>query len=98
MDTVKFIYELFGPLYGKFFGGLIFALPLLGMEAFTGEGNALKVLAPTHYITKLFNLYNLNESLMSGIKDFIFIIVISVILFGAATIKVTLSKEGRKCA
>ena len=94
----KCVYELFGPLYGKVIGGLIFTLPILGMEAFTGEGNALKVLAPTHYITKLFNVYNLNGTFNSNIEDLIFIILLSVILFGVANIKVSLSREGRKCA
>lgn len=94
----KCVYELFGPLYGKVIGGLIFALPILGMEAFTGEGNALKVLAPTHYITKLFNVYNLNGNFNSNIKDLIFIVLISAVLLGIANIKVALSKEGRKCA
>ncbi len=93
----KFVYELFGPLYGKVVGGLIFSLPIIGMEAFTGEGNALKILAPTHYITKLFNVYNLNGNYNSNIKDLIFIVLLSAALFGIANIKVALSKEGRKC-
>lgn len=94
----KCVYELFGPLYGKFIGALIFSLPILGMEAFTGEGNALKVLAPTHYITKLFNVYNLNGNFNKNIKDLIFILLLSAILFGIANIKIGLSKEGKKCA
>lgn len=94
----KCVYELFGPLYGKVIGGLIFTLPIIGMEAFTGEGNALKVLAPTHYITKLFNVYNLNGNFSNNIKDLIFIVLLSAVLFGVANIKVALSKEGRKCA
>lgn len=94
----KFVYELFGPLYGKVVGGLIFTLPIIGMEAFTGDGNALKVLAPTHYITKLFNVYNLNGNFNNNINDLIFIILLSAVLFGVASIKVALSKEGRKCA
>ena len=94
----KFVYVLFGALYGKVIGGLIFILPIIGMESFTGEGNALKVLAPTHYITKLFNVYNLDGSFNSNIKDLIFIVLLSAVLFGIAIIKVALSKEGRKCA
>ncbi|MDV4152738.1 ABC transporter permease [Clostridium sp. AL.422] len=98
VSIIKCVYELFGANYGKVIGGLVFALPILGMEAFTGEGNALKVLAPTHYITKLFNVYNLNGNFNSNIKDLIFIVILSVVLFGIANIKVSLSKEGRKCA
>ncbi|MGG7143329.1 ABC transporter permease [Clostridium nigeriense] len=94
----KFVYELFGPIYGKVVGGLIFTLPIIGMEAFTGEGNALKVLAPTHYITKLFNVYNLNGNFNSNIGDLTFIIIFSLVLFAIANIKVALSREGRKCA
>lgn len=93
----KFVYELFGPLYGKVIGALVFSLPIIGMEAFTGEGNALKILAPTHYITKLFNVYNLNGNFNSNIKDLVFVVILSAVLFSIANIKVILSKGGRRC-
>ncbi len=94
----KFVNVLFGANYGKIVGVLIFSIPIIGMEIFTGEGNALKVLAPTHYISKLFNIYNLEGNFNNNIKDFMFIILLSLILFGIANIKIFLSKEGRKCA
>lgn len=94
----KFVNELFGANYGKVVGALIFSIPIIGMEMFTGEGNALKVLAPTHYISKLFNIYNLNGSFNDNIKDFIFIVAFSLILFAITNIKIFLSKEGKKCA
>lgn len=94
----KFVNELFGAKYGKVVGALIFSIPIIGMEMFTGEGNALKVLAPTHYISKLFNIYNLNGNFNDNIKDFIFIIVFSLTLFAITNIKIILSKEGKKCA
>ncbi|WP_195265667.1 MULTISPECIES: ABC transporter permease [unclassified Clostridium] len=94
----KFVYTFFGAKYGKVVGALIFTLPIIGMEMFTGEGNALKVLSPTHYISKLFTLYNLNGSFSANNKDLILILSISIILFIIAILKISLSKEERRCA
>jgi ABC-2 type transport system permease protein len=94
----KFIYTFFGATYGKVIGGLLFALPIIGMEMLTGEGNALATLAPTHYISKLFTLYNLNGDFSGNTKDLVLILVASAILLLIALIKVNACEGGRKCA
>lgn len=94
----KLVYTFFGALYGKTIGGLLFALPIIGKEMFTAEGNVLAILAPTHYISKLFTLYNLNGSFSGNTKDLILILAASAILFLIALIKVNSCEGGMKCA
>lgn len=100
----KSVLTFFGAKYGKLIGALIFTLPIIGMEAFTGEGNALKVLAPTHYISKLLNIYNLEGSISSNISDLSLVILIPTILLALATIKIVISRKialsrgDKKCA
>lgn len=94
----KCVNSFFGPKYGKLVGLVLFMLPIIGMEMFTGEGNALASFAPTHYISKLFNLYNLNGNLSGVGQDIIMIFGVSVILFVITIIKESLTKGGRRCA
>lgn len=95
----KCIYTFFGAVYGKVVGILVFTFPILGMvESFTGAGAELRILDPTHYISKLFTLYNLNGNFSLNNKDLVLILCFSLILFMISVLKITLSKGGRRCA
>jgi ABC-2 type transport system permease protein len=84
--------------YGQFVGMIIFILPILGMEMFNGKGNLLANFAPTHYITKAFETFNLNGNIRGVEKDLLFIVAVSLLLFIIVFIKESLSKGGRRCA
>ncbi|MBD7910527.1 MULTISPECIES: ABC transporter permease [Clostridium] len=94
----KFITCCIGKKYGQVVGIMIFALPILGMEMFTGKGNLLAKFAPTHYITKAFESFSLNGSITGSEKELLWIIGISILLFIIVFIKEGISKGGRRCA
>ena len=41
----------------------LFILPVIGMEMFSGQVNIISKLAPTHYISKAFEMFNLNGNI-----------------------------------
>lgn len=91
------VISLFGPKYGKVVAVVLFMVPIASMEMFSGVGNALAVLSPSHYIIRGFTMFSLNGNLV-GVEKYIGIILaISVGLFIVASIKEILSKEGKKC-
>jgi len=93
----KFVYYLFGEIYGKVVGMALFILPIIGMEMFSGEANVISKLAPTHYISKAFDMFNLNGSITEVQNELLIIIGASFILFIIVVIKESLSKGAKKC-
>ncbi|MGL4106718.1 ABC transporter permease [Clostridium sp. LP20] len=87
------IKSFFGEKYGKIVGLVIFMLPIIGMEMFTGSGTVFAELAPTHYISKAFSAYCLNGNLIGVEKEVFWIIAISIGIFIITLIKEMKSKE-----
>ncbi|PRR81838.1 ABC transporter permease [Clostridium vincentii] len=95
----KFVYYLFGEVYGKVVGMALFILPVIGMEMFTGEEvNVIAKLAPTHYISKALEMFNLNGNIAEVKTELLIIIGVSLLLFTIVVIKESLSKGAKKCA
>lgn len=94
----KSISTIFGPKYGKIIGTIIFTLPLISGEIFSGEGNKIALLTPTHYLNNAFNLYNLNGNLKGCGKWILIIITMSIIIYSAAIIKAVIQGRKKICA
>ncbi len=94
----KSISTIFGPKYGKIIGTIIFTLPLISGEIFSGEGNKIALLTPTHYLNNAFNLYNLNGNLEGCGKWILIIITMSIIIYSAAIIKAVIQGRKKVCA
>lgn len=94
----KFVYHIFGEVYGKVIGFALFILPVIGMEMFSGQANVISKLAPTHYIAKAFEIFNLNGSIAEVQNELLIILGASFLLFIIVVIKESLSKGVKKCA
>ncbi len=94
----KSISTIFGPKYGKIIGTIVFTLPLISGEIFTGKGNKIALLTPTHYLNNAFNLYNLNGNLEGCGKWVLIIFTISIIIYSAAVIKAVIQGRKKVCA
>ncbi|MDS0526996.1 ABC transporter permease [Clostridium sp. SHJSY1] len=94
----KFITTLFGKKYGQAVGLIIFLIPTLCMEMFSGQSNLLSKFMPTHYITKALNTLDTNGNLIGSEKDLIFILGASALLFLIIFIKESFSKGGERWA
>jgi len=94
----KFISNIFGDVYGKVAGMALFILPVIGMEMFSGQENVIAKLAPTHYISKAFEMFNLNGNINLVQNELLIILGASFILFIIVVIKESLSKGAKKCA
>jgi len=94
----KSISTIFGAKYGKIIGTIIFTLPLISGEIFSGEGNKIALLTPTHYLNNAFNLYNLNGNLEGCGKWILIIFAMSIIIYSAAIIKAVIQGRKKVCA
>jgi ABC-2 type transport system permease protein len=94
----KFVYLIFGETFGKVVGMALFILPLVGMEMFSNEANFISKLAPTHYISKAFEMFNLNGNIAVVQNELLLILGASFILFIIVFIKESLSRGAKKCA
>lgn len=97
-SLITFVQNVFGEKIAMVIGFVLFVLPIMGMEIFMMEGNALAKFSPTHYISKAFENYTLNGNL-AGVEEYIlYILVASLVLFLITTIKESLVKGAKKCA
>lgn len=94
----KFVCNFFGEKYGKAVGIFLYILPFIGMEMFSGQVNIISKLAPTHYISKALETFNLNGSIAEVQSELLIILGVSFLLFIIVVIKEISSKGGTKCA
>lgn len=94
----KFVYYIFGEKLGKVVGMALFILPIVGMEMFSGKVNFISKLAPTHYISKAFEMFNLNGNIAEVQNELLLILGASFILFIIVFIKESLSRGAKRCA
>lgn len=96
-SLITFVHNVFPEKLATVIGFTLFVLPIIGMEMFGTKGNVIAKFAPTHYVSKAFESYTVNGSLV-GIYDYVFYILAgSLILFLITTIKESIVKGAKKC-
>ncbi|MBP3917470.1 MULTISPECIES: ABC transporter permease [unclassified Clostridium] len=98
VSIVKTILTLFGAKYGNMVGLIMYGLPLISGELFTGEGNKISLITPTHYLNNAFSLYNLNGNLEGCGKWILLILGISFTIYSLAIIKEGFNWRKEICA
>ena len=94
----KTISTLFPAKYGNVIGIIVYALPLISGEMFTGEGNKIAFITPTHYLSNAFSMYNLNGNLGGCGKVLLIILGVSVGIYLLAIIKQGVNWRKKVCA
>ncbi|MGL4732048.1 MAG: ABC transporter permease [Clostridium sp.] len=97
ISLAKCISTLFGAKYGKIMATVVFMLPIIGGEIFTGEGNKIAVLTPTHYLNNAFSLYNLNGNLDGCGKWIAITLGIAAVMLIIAMVKIIAKERIKIC-
>lgn len=88
-----FIGKVFNEKWGKIIGLIIFIVPIVGGEMFTGNTNIVNNFTINHYITKMINVYS-NTGSISGEEGVIMSLLgIGTLLLGISLVVINLRKE-----
>lgn len=88
-----FVSKVFSEKIGKIIGFMLFIIPVLGGEMFTGTGNNINKFAVTHYIIKIFSDYTSTRSLLNEGSTIFYLVIVSTVLFITSLVVINLKKE-----